>query len=147
MDRLLGEEEGRGRMRRRLCQFGDLITIVVGKFNELSDGGHFLIDAMAASRVAQEERSSGLLSKDKAARNGEVQGELRRQLATVNLRAGMQLLLGRLHQVGEGAKLTSKAHEWTLREEGRMRDEREGQWASRMRGRTLLKKGHIFVGQ
>ena len=113
MDRLLGEEEGRGRMRRRLGQFGDLITIVVGKFNELSDGGHFLIDAMAASRVAQEERSSGLLSKDKAARNGEVQGELRRQLATVNLRAGMQLLLGRLHQVGEGAKLTSKAHEWT----------------------------------
>ena len=39
---------------------------------------------MAASRVAQEERSSELLSKDKAARNGEVQGELRRQLATVN---------------------------------------------------------------
>ena len=146
MDRLLGEEEGRGRMRRRLDQFGELITVVVGKFNELSDGGHFLLDAMSASRVAFEERSSGLLSKDKAARKGEVQGELRRQLATVNLRAGMQLLLNRLHQVGEGGRLRSKAHEWTLREEVRMREEREGQWAARVRGRTLLKKGHIFVG-
>ena len=29
------------------------------------------------------------------------------------------------------------AHEWTLREEERMREEREEQWASRVRGRTL----------
>ena len=53
MDRLLGEgeedEEGRGRIWRRLDQFGDLVTVVVGKHNELSDGGHFLLDAMAAS--------------------------------------------------------------------------------------------------
>ena len=76
-----------------------------------------------------------------------MQGELRRQLATVNLRSGMQLMLSRLHQVGAGARLQSKAHEWTLREEGRMREEREGQWAARVRGRTLLlRKGHIMHG-
>ena len=40
----------------------------------------------------------------------------------------------------------SKAHKWTLREEARMREERERQWAARVRGRTLLKKGHIFMG-
>ena len=70
MDRLLGEEgegegEGRGRIWRRLDQFGDLVTVVVGKNNELSDGEHFLLDAMAASRVAYEERSTGLLAKDR----------------------------------------------------------------------------------
>ena len=108
LDRLLAEEEGRGRMRRRLDQFGDLVTIIVGKYNELSDGGHFLLDAMAASRVAHEERTSGLYCRDREAKKGAVQGELRRQLATVNLRAGMQLLLNRLHQVGEGARLQSK---------------------------------------
>ena len=133
-------------MRRRLDQFGDLVTIIVGKYNELSDGGHFLLDAMAASRVAYEERSSGTHYRDKVAKKGVVQGELRRQLATVNLRAGMQLLLSRLHQVGEGARLQSKSHEWTLLQEGRMREEREGQWASRVRGQTLLRKGHIFLG-
>ena len=127
-------------------QFGDLVIIVVGKHNELSDGGHFLLDAMAASRVAYEERSTGLLAKDREARRGTHQGELRRQLATVTLRAGMQLLLSRLNQAGEGDRLNSKAHEWTLREEDRMREEREGQWASRVRGRTLLRKGHIFHG-
>ena len=147
MDRLLGEEEGRGRMRRRLDQFGNLITVIVGKFNELSDGGQFLVNAMAASRVAYEERSSGIHYKDKESRKGEVQGELRRQLATVNLRAGMQLMLSWLHQAGEGGRLQSKAHEWTLREEQRMREEREGQWAARVRGHTLLlRKGHIFNG-
>ena len=102
MDRMLGEEEGRGRMRRRLEQFGKLITVIVGKFNELSDGAQFLLDAMASSRVAYEERSSGIHHRDKDGKRGEVQGELRRQLSTVNLRAGMQLMLSRLHQVGEG---------------------------------------------
>ena len=82
---------------------------------------------MSASRVAYEERSTGLLAKDREARRGAHQGELRRQLATVTLRAGMQLLLSRLNQAGEGARLNSKAHEWTLREEDRMREEREGQ--------------------
>ena len=36
MDELLGQQ---GRIRQQLDQYGDLITIVVGKFNELSEGG------------------------------------------------------------------------------------------------------------
>ena len=31
---------GGGRVRRQLDLFGDLITVVVGKYNELSEGGH-----------------------------------------------------------------------------------------------------------
>ena len=38
-----------------------------------------------------------------------------------------ELMLSRLHQVGEGNRLRSKGYEWTLREESRMREEREGQ--------------------
>ena len=38
VDRLLGEEEeGKGRMRRRLDQFGELIGLVSGLFNEASN--------------------------------------------------------------------------------------------------------------
>ena len=63
-----------------------------------------------------------------------VRGELRgRHLATVTLRAGMQLLISRLDQVGEGAGLSSKANAWTLREDERIRDERDGQWVSSVR--------------
>ena len=98
---------------------------------------------MAASRVDQLERTSGLTSYDLAREKGAAQGEIRRQMSTVNLRSGMTLLLSRLLQCGEGAKLQSKRQEWMLREEERMARDREGQWASRVRGRTLLQKGHI----
>ena len=50
MDELLGQQ---GRIRQQLDQYGDLITIVVGKFNELSEGGHQLLKAVAESRVAK----------------------------------------------------------------------------------------------
>ena len=47
-------------MRRQLDLFGDQITVVVGKYNELSEGGHMLLDAMASSRAAMVERGTGL---------------------------------------------------------------------------------------
>ena len=48
MDRLFGEEEeGRGRVRRRLDQFGELIGIVSGVFNEASSDTLMLLDVMA----------------------------------------------------------------------------------------------------
>ena len=48
MDRLLGlEEEGRGGVRRRLDQFGKLIGIVSGVFNEASSDTLMLLDVMA----------------------------------------------------------------------------------------------------
>ena len=43
MDTLLDE----GRVRHQLDLFGELITIVVGKHNELSEGSHTLLEAMA----------------------------------------------------------------------------------------------------
>ena len=64
MDALLGDGGGGGggRVRRQLDLFGDLITVVVGKYNELSEGGHMLLDAMASSRAAMVERRTGMAS-------------------------------------------------------------------------------------
>jgi hypothetical protein len=50
MDQLLGEE-GQGRVRRKLDQFGDLLGLVVGRFNEVSNDVNNLIEIMADSRV------------------------------------------------------------------------------------------------
>ena len=145
MDSLLGEEEGRGRVRRQLDLYGDLVTIVVGKYLELSEGGHKLLEAMACSRVALLERTSGLASRDGVAEKGVINGELRRQLSVVNLRATMSCLLDRMHQCGEGGRLRNRREEWMLREEQRMREERELQWAARVRGRSLLQPGRILL--
>ena len=109
MDTLLGEGGGGGRVRRRLDLFGELITVVVGKYNELSEGGHMLLEAMASSRAALVERTTGMASLDAKAEKGIIQGELRRQLSVVNLRASMSCLLDRLHQCGEGGRLRNRS--------------------------------------
>ena len=40
--------------------FGYLITMVVGKYNELSDQGHMLLDAMTSSWAAMVEGRTGM---------------------------------------------------------------------------------------
>ena len=59
-------------------------------------------------------------------------GELRRQLAVVNLRASMSCLLDRLEQAGEGGRLATRRQEGILWEEERMREDREMMWAARV---------------
>ena len=106
-----------------------------------------MMDAMASSRVVMVQRTTGLASINVAAEKGAIQGELRRQLSVVNLRASMACMLDRLHQAGEGGRLRNKRQEWRLREEERMREEREMMWAVRVRGRSLLQPGRIMVNQ
>ena len=78
MDTLLGEGGGGGgRVRRQLDLFGELITVVVGKHNELSEGGHLLIEAMACCRAEKVERRTGMASQDLKKEKGVIQGELR----------------------------------------------------------------------
>ena len=60
MDQLLGEM-GQGRDRRRLYQLGELIGLVVGRFNEVSNDLNNLIDQMAESRVDLVARREGRL--------------------------------------------------------------------------------------
>ena len=58
MDSLLGVEGG-NRVRRKLDQFGDLVGLVVGQFNEVSNNTHMLMVKMADSRVALVSRREG----------------------------------------------------------------------------------------
>ena len=146
VDRLLGEQEGgMGRLRRRLDQFGQLIGIVIGLFNEASDDTHQLLDTMADARVRKLARATGLSYEQQAAEKGRVQGELRVQLSLASLRAGMACMLDRCHQIGETAGLCAKRREASWRVEEEMRRVRQAQHVARVRGRHILRKGHILV--
>ena len=116
----------------------------MGKFNELSEGGHKLVEAVAESRVAVRARRAGEGALVKSVEKGVVVGELRRQLSVVNLRASMTCLLDRLEQAGEGGRLGTRRQEGILWEEERMREEREMMWAARVRGQALLQPGRII---
>ena len=56
----------------------------------------------------------------------------------------MAMLLDRVHQIGDTAALCSKRREVTLRTEELMRKERESQWIARVKGRHILRRGHIL---
>ena len=141
MDNLLGEE-GQGRVRRKLDQFGMLVGIVVGQFNEASDDTHMLLDQMADSRVALVARRDGRQVSD--TERGVVIGQLRRQLSSACIRAANQCLLDRMNQCGEGAALAARRREVCHYLEEKMRKERELQWLAKLRGGQIIHKGQFF---
>ena len=142
MDQLLGEEGG-GRVRRRLDQFGDLLGLVVGRFNEVSNDLNNLLDKMAESRVAMVARRDGRdLSENE---KGVVIGQLRRQLSTASIRAASNCLLDRMQQCGQGAQMAAKRREASTWREEVMKQEREVQWLAKLRGGQLVQKGRFLV--
>ena len=146
VDRLLGEEEeGRGRVRRRLDEFGQIVVIVAGMFNEHSSDTMMLLDVMATSRVDKLARATGLTSPQKAVEEGRVKGELRVQLSLSSLRAGMACMLDRCHQIGDTAGLCARRREAVVQVEEEMRKQREAQHLARVRGGHLLQRGRIVV--
>ena len=142
MDQLLGEE-GQGRVRRRLDQFGDLLGLVVGRFNEVSIDINNLIEKMADSRVDMMARREGRHLSDQE--KGVVVGQLRRQLSTASIRAASNCLLDRMHQCGEGANMVAKRREVAHWMEEVMKKDREVQWLAKLRGGQLVQKGRFLV--
>ena len=144
MDEMLGEEPGRGRVRARLEEFGEVIPIVSGLFNEANDATAALIEAMASSRVERVARSTGLQYKAREKEKGEVVGELRRQFSVASIRASMSLILNRMNQVGEGAALVGRRREAGRQVEEERRKVREAQHLARVWAGPLVRRGHFF---
>ena len=71
--------------------------MVVGEYNELFEGGHILLDAMASSRATMVERRTGMAGHEAKMEKGVIQGELRRQLSVVDLSNSMACMLDGLH--------------------------------------------------
>ena len=145
-DRRIGEEvEGRGRVRRRLDQFGAIIGIVAGLFNETSTDTLLLLDVMAKTRVEKLARASGLTAPQQEVEKGRVQGELRMLLSLSSLRASMACMLDRCNQIGDSAGLCTRRREVAVQVEEQMRRQREAQHLSRVRGGHILLRGHIML--
>ena len=142
MDQLLGEEGG-GRVRRKLDQFGDLLGLVVGRFNEVSNDLSNLLESMAESRVRMVARRDGRQLSDHE--KGVVVGQLRRQLRTASIRAASNCLLDRMHQCGQGAHMAAKRREGSAWLEEVMKKDREVQWLAKVRGGQLVQKGRFLV--
>ena len=119
-----------------------MVCVVVGTFKKVS---LVLLDAMAAGRVPKLARTSCIQQGRHKVEIGIAQAQLRHWLITASLRAIMACMLDRVTQRGEGAALVSKRKVVTLALEERMERERETQGLSKLSGRNVSRKGHIYL--
>ena len=133
--------DARGPVEQKLEEYGDLVGLVFGAWGEASEDVHTLIQTMSLSRLNSQVRSRG-----KAASNHElglITSQIRRRLSQVVIKAQVDCLLSRLHQVGQGNGAMLKRREWAHREDEMMRKERQAQWLRKSEGVFTLRKGHI----
>ena len=130
-----------GPVEQKLQEFGQLKGLVFGAWAEASEHVHELVDTMAKSRVQSQERTRGTPGNKHEL--GLITAQIRRRLSQVVIKAQVECLLGRLHQVGPGTKAMLQRRDWALREEQAMKRERDAQWLRRTEGVFTLRKGQI----
>ena len=123
---LLGvEREVRGPVERRLEEYGDLIGLCFGAWGEASEDVHKLVQSLAECRLTYLGLQRGRPGSEQEL--GMCVGQVRRRLSMVAVKAQVDCLLSKLHQVGPGNKQLAKRREWAILEDQRMTRERGAQ--------------------
>ena len=131
--------ELRGPVERRLEEHGDLLGLCFGAWGEASEGVHQLVQSMAESRLAFLGLQRGRPGSEQEL--GVCVGQIRRRLSMAAVKAQVDCLLGKLHQVGPGNKMMAKRRGWAINEDQRMSRERGAQWLRRVEGVHTIRKG------
>ena len=134
-------KDERGPVERRLEEFGTLLGICFGAWGEASEDVHLLIQALAESRLAFQGLQRG--KPGSKAELGAIVGQIRRRLSITAMKAQVDCLLSKIHQVGPGNQQMAKRREWALIEDERMSRERAAQWLRQIEGVHTIRKGFI----
>ena len=133
------DRETRGPVERRLEEYGDLLGLCFGAWGEANEGVHQLVQSLAESRIKFLGLQRGRPGSDQEL--GICVGQIRRRLSMVAIKAQVDCLLGKLHQVGPGNRQLAKKRVWAIAEDQRMAKERGAQWLRRVEGVHTLRKG------
>ena len=140
-DILGADSQDRGPVERRLDEFGKLLGLCFGAWGEGSEGVHHLIQTLAESRLKFQGLQRGRLGSD--AELGKLVGQVRRRISLAAVKAQVECLLAKVHQVGPGNSQLAKRREWAVREDERMKKERGAQWIRRVVGVQTMRRGFI----
>ena len=135
------EEQQKGPVEKRLEEFGDLLGLCFGAWGEASEGVHHLVQTLAESRLKFQGLQRGRPGSDHEL--GVLVGQVRRRLSLAAVKAQVDCLLGKLHQVGPGNTQLAKKRTWAIHEDQRTARERGAQWLRRVEGVLTLRKGFI----
>ena len=131
----------RGPVERRLDEFGTVLGLCFGAWGEASEEVHRLVQVLAESRLKFQGLQQGRPGSDQEL--AVLVGQVRRRLSMAAVKAQVDCLLAKLHQVGPGNKQLAKKRTWAIQEDQRMARERGAQWLRRVEGVTTLRKGFI----
>ena len=100
-----------------------------------------LVQTIAEARLKYQGLQRGRPGSDREL--GLLVGQVRRRLSMVAVKAQVDCLLAKLHQVGPGNAQLGKKRTWAILEDQRMARERSAQWIRRVEGVQTLRKGFI----
>ena len=139
---IIGIDSSRkGPVERRLEEYGDLLGLCFGAWGEASEGVHQLVQTLAESRLKFQGLQRGRPGSDQEL--GILVSQVRRRLSLVAVKAQVECLLSKLHQVGPGNQQLARSRVWAVREDERMSRERGSQWLRRIEGVHTLTRGFI----
>ena len=139
---LLGVTAGeKGPLEKRLDEFGNVIGLCFGAWGEASTDVHNLVQTLAEARLKFQGLKEGRpRSKQEL---GLIVGQVRRRLSLAAVKAQVDCLLSRIHQVGPGNNQLAKKREWAVMEDRRMKRESSAQWLLQYEGTQTLRRGFI----
>ena len=120
-------------------EYGDLIGLCFGAWGEASEGVHQPVQSLAESRLASLGLQRGRPGSEEEL--GLCVGQIRRRLSIAAIKAQVNWLLAKLHQVGPGNRQMAQKRVWALNEDQRMSRERKAQWMRRIEGVQTIRKG------
>ena len=132
-------------MERKLDEYGDIMGLCFGAWGEGSKEVHDLIEILAQSRLKFQMLQEGRPDEGSDNEKALIVGQIRRILSATAVKAQVQCLLARLHQVGPGNKQLAKRRQWAVLQDEKMKKERHSQWIRRIEGVNTLRKGMIRI--
>ena len=119
-------------MERRLDEFGELLGLCFGAWVEASEGVHLLVQTLTEARFKYQDLQRGRPVSDQEL--GLLVCQVRRRLSLVAVKAQVNCLMAKLHQVVPGTTQLAKKRTWNILEDKRMPRERGAQWLRRVEG-------------
>ena len=139
------DKSSRGPVERKLDEYGEIMGLCFGAWGEGSKEVHDLIEILAQSRLKFQMLQDGRPDEGSDNEKALIVGQIRRILSATAVKAQVQCLLARLHQVGPGNKQLAKRRQWAVLQDEKMKKERHSQWIRRIEGVNTLRKGMIRI--
>ena len=132
-----------GPLVRRLENYGKLLCLVMGTFQEGSKDLHSLLEHIADSKL----KAWGFARGREGSERSVILMNLRRELSTAGAKAQSACILGRVARMGEGHRLAAKRRVWVRREDELRQEASRAHWLANIRGRGIIRGGGEFIVQ